>query len=270
MPILSRGRASLNMLRRVTGAAAVAVGTLMVAASAEETGSTPAPAHPTAEFSFVRLVYTDAAGGFGFGRGFRGGHWWVDYPNSEIHFRRGVRRLTRVQVADNDVMLPVTDDRIFDYPWLYAVEVGHWYLNDEEAARLREYLMRGGFLIVDDFHGTREWSVFLESIKRVFPHRPIVDIADEDEVLHDVYDLNERIQIPGIRALMMGRTYEYDGYKPEWKGIYDDDGRLIVAINHNMDMGDAWELADDPRYPEPMTALAYRFAVNYVVYAMTH
>lgn len=266
--INKRERSGTRFLRRAAGTAAVAVSALVMAASGDD--SATAPEHPTAEFSFARLVYSDAAGGFGFGRGFREGHWLVDYPDSEIHFRQGVRRLTRVQVADNDVMLALTDDRIFDYPWLYAVEVGHWYLSDTEAARLREYLLRGGFLMVDDFHGTREWSVFLESIKRVFPERPILDIDGDDEVLHDVYDLNERIQIPGIRALMMGQTYEYDGYKPEWKGIYDADGRLMVAINHNMDMGDAWELADNPRYPEPMTALAYRFAVNYVVYAMTH
>ena len=84
------------------------------------------------------------------------------------------------------------------------------------------------------------------------------------------YDLDQRIQIPGIRALSMGQTYEYDGYEPKWRGIYDDEGRLMVAINHNMDLGDAWEHADDPWYPNPMTALAYRFAVNYVTYAMTH
>jgi hypothetical protein len=261
-------RSAKRVLRRAAGAVALAASACVLAASSEDSGS--APDHPTAEFSFTRLVYSDAAGGFGFRGRFREGHWLVDYPDSEIHFRQGVRRLTRVQVADNDVMLALTDDRIFDYPWLYAVEVGHWYLDDTEAARLHEYLTRGGFLMVDDFHGTREWSVFLDSIKRVFPDRPIVDIGDDDEVLHDVYDLNERIQIPGIRALMMGRTYEYDGYKPEWKGIYDDDGRLMVAINHNMDMGDAWELADNPSYPEPMTALAYRFAVNYVIYSMTH
>ena len=84
-----------------------------------------------------------------------------------------------------------------------------------------------------------------------------------------LYDLDQKIQIPGIYALMRGVTYEQDGYTPHWRGIYDDDGRLMVAINFNMDLGDAWEHADDPRYP-PMTNLAYRFAVNYVVYAMTH
>ncbi len=124
--------------------------------------------------------------------------------------------------------------------------------------------------MTDDFHGSQEWADFVESMQRVFPDRPIVEIADTDEVLHVLYDVDERIQIPGIAALRYGQTYERDGVTPHWRGIYDDDGRLMVAINFNMDLGDAWEHADDPFYPEAMTGLAYRFAVNYVVYAMTH
>jgi hypothetical protein len=266
---MSQTKARRGVIRRpscASGAAAAVLAALALAANAAEFGV--APDHPPAELSFTRLIYTEA-GGFGFG-GYGGGSWQVDYPDAEYHFRQGVGRLTRLDVGQDDIMLRVTDDRIFDYPWLYAVEVGHWYLNDMEAARLREYLLRGGFLMVDDFHGTEEWLVFTESMKRVFPDRPILDIPDNDEVLHTVYDLNERTQIPGIRALYMGRTYEKDGKNPEWKGIYDDDGRLMVAINHNMDLGDAWEQADTPGYPEPYTALAYRFAVNYVVYAMSH
>ena len=124
--------------------------------------------------------------------------------------------------------------------------------------------------MVDDFHGTREWAGFLQSMLRVFPDRPIVDIPETDEVMHVLYDLDKNTQIPGVYPLMYGRTWENDGVNPHWRGIYDDAGRLIVAINFNMDLGDAWEHADDPMYPEPMTAMAYRFAVNYVIYAMTH
>jgi hypothetical protein len=143
-------------------------------------------------------------------------------------------------------------------------------LDDTEAARLREYLLRGGFLMTDDFHGSRQWEIFMDSMQRVFWDRPVVEIEDGNEILHVLYDVDERIQIPGIYPLMSGVTYEQDGVTPHWRGIYDDNGRLMVAINFNMDLGDAWEHADDPRYPEPMTALAYRFAVNYVIYAMTH
>ena len=175
-----------------------------------------------------------------------------------------------MDIGDEARLIQVNDDMLFDYPWLYAVEVGHWYLDDVEAGRLREYLLRGGFLMTDDFHGTQEWQVFVESMQRVFPDRPIVEIPDEDEVKHVLYDLQDHIQILGIAALRYGVTYEKDGVTPHWRGIYDDKGRLMVAINFNMDMGDAWEHADNPRYPEPMTALAYRFAVNYLIYTMTH
>jgi hypothetical protein len=124
--------------------------------------------------------------------------------------------------------------------------------------------------MVDDFHGSYEWQRFEESMVRVFPDRPMIDIADASEILHVVYDVDERIQIPGRAALNNGRTYEGDGVVPTWRGIYDDQGRLMVIINHNMDLGDAWEHADDPWYPQEMTTLALHFAVNYVVYAMTH
>lgn len=220
---------------------------------------------PTNEFEFARLQYSDG------GYGWRGGSWRVDYDEAEYHFTEGVGRLTRVQLGRHGVIVNLSNDSIFDYPWLYAVEVGYWRLSDYEAQRLREYLLRGGFLMVDDFHGMRQWVGFTDSLNRVFPDRPIVELPESAEVLHVLYDLNQRIQIPGIAALMRGRTYEEeDDKEPHWRGIYDDSGRLMLAINYNMDLGDAWEHADDPGYPNPMTALAYRFAVNYVVYAMTH
>jgi Domain of unknown function (DUF4159) len=240
---------------------AVALALTAVAAAADDLAG--APSWPTEEFHFTRLYYE------GSGRGWRGG-FQTDYPEAEYHFTMAIGRLTRVGIGEQSRLLELTDDTIFDYPWLYAVEVGSWVLDDTEAARLREYLLRGGFLMTDDFHGSAEWASFMESMQRVFPDRPVVEIADGDEVLHVLYDVDERIQIPGIAALRYGVTYERDGVTPHWRGIYDDSGRLMVAINFNMDLGDAWEHADDSFYPEPMTALAYRFAVNYVIYAMTH
>ena len=222
-----------------------------------------APDLPDNEFHFARLVYNSPGG-------FDNRYFSVDWPDAETHFFQGVSRLTRVEIGQQGRMFRLTDDAIFDYPWLYAVEVGHWYLNTLEAERLREYLLRGGFMMIDDFHGPNEWAAFVESMVRVFPDRPIVDIPESDEVLHVLYDLDTKTQIYGIRPLMMGTTYEYGGVDPHWRGIYDDDGRLMIAINHNMDLGDAWEHADTPQYPEPLTALAYRYAVNYVLYAMTH
>lgn len=122
----------------------------------------------------------------------------------------------------------------------------------------------------DDFHGTQEWAVFIASMQQVFPDRPIVEIANEDPIFHSIYDLSDRYQVPGAQYLRSGRTYEKDGVDPHWRGIYDDKGRLMVAICHDMDLGDAWEYADEPRYDEKFSALAFRIVANYVVYSMTH
>jgi len=221
-----------------------------------------------AEYRFVRLAYN--SNGLG-GYGYRGGRkWQTDMPDAEYHLLQGISRLTRVDAASEPHVVSALSDDLFDYPWIYAVEVGYWSLNEQEAARLRDYLLRGGFLMVDDFHGTIEWATFVDTLTRVFPDRPIVEIPENDETFHVHFDLDNRIQIPGRMFIRTGQTWERDGYTPHWRGVYDDDGRLMVAINFNMDMGDAWEHADWPEYPEQMTALAYRFAVNYLIYAMTH
>lgn len=224
---------------------------------------------PEAEFHFARLMYRDSPysrrGRFGRGRG----AWTTDYADAEFHVMQGIGRLTNVDAAPVDIdgnggrLISLDSERVFDYPWLYAVEVGQWYLDKDEAAVLREYLDRGGFLMVDDFWGEDEWQIFADSMQRVFPDRPIEELGEDHELLHVLYDLDQRTQIPG-------RGGQRRGTVPHWRGIFDDDGRLMVAINFNMDMGDAWEHADDPWYPEPMTALAYRFAINYLIYTMTH
>jgi len=225
-------------------------------------------APPEAEFHFARLVYRNSPySRRGYGRG-GGGAWATDYADAEFHVMQGIKRLTRVDSAEVDLdgnggrLIQLVDERVFDYPWLYAVEVGQWLLDESEAKLLREYLDRGGFLMVDDFWGEREWEIFVDSMQRVFPDKRIEELGEEHELLHVLYDLDQRTQIPG-RGGQRPET-------PHWRGIFDEDGRLMVAINFNMDMGDAWEHADDPWYPEPMTALAYKFAVNYLIYTMTH
>ena len=220
---------------------------------------------PFAEWQFVRLAYSD--NGFGFGGRQR---WLTDSPEAEEHLSGGLRRLSRINVTDDYLHIPIMDESLFDHPWVYAVEVGGWVLTDEECARLREYLLRGGFLLVDDFHGSVEWEGFMASMRRIFPDRPVVDIPPTDSIFNVAYDLDDHVQIPGIAALSRGVTYERDGYQPHWRGVYDDHGRLMVVIDFNMDLGDAWELADDPNYPVHYTVSAYKYGVNYVIYAMTH
>jgi len=222
------------------------------------------------EWTRARLMYRDYAG---FGRGFRRGNgsWTIDYPRSDRHLLFGVKRLTRIdsRTVEQSVALDNSDDA-YNWPNLYAVEVGHWDINEEEAVQLRDYLNRGGFLMVDDFHGSQEWEVFLEGIKKVYPDREIVDLPKAEPIFHTLYDLDDKYQIPGAQYLRSGRTYEQDGYQAEWKGIYDDKGRVVVAICHNMDLGDAWEWSDEPEYPAEWANMAYRIAMNYFVYDLTH
>jgi hypothetical protein len=227
----------------------------------------PADALEKTEFVFARLRYPMMRNGY-YGRA--GGSWATDYPKADRQFVQGVRRLTRIHTRSMEEVVDLDGDRIFDYPWIYATEVGRWHLSDNQIKKLREYLLKGGFLMTDDFHGTFEWDVFVYSMQKVFPERPIVEIDNKDPIFHVLYDLEDRVQIPGIQMFFTGQIWENDGVQPHWRGIYDDKGRIMVAICFNMDVGDAWEWADHPRYPEKYASLAYRVGVNYIIYAMTH
>jgi hypothetical protein len=218
------------------------------------------PSAPPVEFHFMRVMYADN-GYRPFGRG-----WWQqDWPEAEHYFLENLVRLTRINSGDA-AQMPLTDERLFEYPWLYATQTGDWDLSDAELDRLREYLLRGGFLMCDDFWGDIEWENFAATMARLFPDRQMVELHGEDAVLHVVFSINESTQIPGLRHLN-----QLDNLPPpRWFGIYDDNHRLMVGINYNQDVGDSWEHADSPFYPEPMTAQGYRFGINYIVYAMTH
>jgi hypothetical protein len=230
------------------------------------------------EWAFARLMYPPIGG---FGRGFRRrgsvawaegySNWTIDYPRSDRHLSAAVRRLTRIQTRSAEQPVNLDDgDEVYHWPWLYGVEVGHWNLTDEQAAKLRDFLLRGGFFMCDDFHGTQEWEVFVASMQRVFPDRPIVDLDNREAIFHTIFDLDDRYQVPGAQFLRSRRTYEQDGFEARWRGIFDDKGRLMVAICHNMDLGDSWEHADNPEYPEKYSALGLRIGINYILYAMTH
>jgi len=225
----------------------------------------PADAYEKTEWAFTRLMYPSGRWGWGYR-----GSWPTDYPKADRQFVQGVRRLTRIHTRSTEQVVDLDGDEVFNWPWLYAVEVGHWNLTDAQCRKMREYLLRGGFFMCDDFHGTREWDVFIASMSRVFPDRPIVEIDNKDAIFHVLYDLDERVQVPGIQYWYSGRYYEKDGVTPHWRGIYDDKGRVMVAICFNQDNGDAWEWADSPRYPEKFASQAYRMGINYIIYAMSH
>jgi len=235
----------------------------------------PADYREPTEWAFARLMYPPVGryyGGFEFMGSWKEGasNWTMDYPRSDRHLTTAIRRLTRVHARSVEQPVDLDDGEVFDWPWLYGVEVGHWERNDAQAKTMREYLLRGGFFMCDDFHGTIEWDVFAAGMKKIFPDRPIVEIDSADSIFHTIYDLDERYQVPGALYLETGRTWEKDGKVPHWRGVYDDHGRIMVAMCFNMDLGDSWEHADNPAYPQKFSDLGIRIAVNYVVYSMTH
>jgi Domain of unknown function (DUF4159) len=229
----------------------------------DPTSEDPPDAGEKTEFAFARLRYR------GPGQSIRS-RWGTDSNKAERQFMQGVRRLTRIHTRSVEEIIDADSEEVFNWPWLYAVEVGGWELSDAQAKRLRDYLDRGGFLMVDDFHGSYEWAAFMASLKRIFPDREVVDLQNGDQVFHILYDLGDRVQVPGLQFVRSGRTYEKDGYNAEWRAVLDDNGRIQVAICHNMDLGDAWEWADLPQYPEKYTSMAYRIGINYIVYALSH
>ena len=228
------------------------------------------------EWTRARLRYPSV-----YGRSWRGGdlNWTIDYPRSDRHLLAGVRRLTRINTRSVEQVVDLDgSDDVYNWPMMYAVEVGHWNLPDDQVKQLREFIQRGGFLMVDDFHGSEqwrginEWEVFVYSMTKVFPDRPIEDIPDDDPIFNTIYDLKQRFQVPGAQWFRSGLEYEKGptGRPAHWRCIRDDKGRIMVAICHNMDLGDAWEWSDDPNYPEKWASLAYRVAMNYFMYDLTH
>jgi Domain of unknown function (DUF4159) len=225
----------------------------------------PPDAYVEAEFAIGRLRFrspTDRRRG-------RGTRWGTDANKGDRIFSAMLRRLTRINVRSVEQIVDVDSDELYNWPWLFAVAVGDWELNNSEVAHLRKYFDRGGFLMVDDFHNEREWAQFSTGITRVLPRSHFVELQDDDPIFHSVYDINERYQVSGLNILY-GQPSERGGIVPHWRGVVDENGRIQVAIDFNMDVGDSWEWADYPPYPEKLSALGMRMGVNYVMYAMSH
>lgn len=231
-----------------------------------------------AELILGRLMFPGSRGRGGFG-GFGGGDWtqgrsvWtVDYPKGDRFFAAVIRRLTRIDVRSVEQPVnPIDGDDIYYWPYMHVGLPGSWQLTDEMAGKIRDYLLRGGFLFCDSFFGTAEWEGFVEGMRKIFPDREIEDLPITDPIFHTLYDIENLHQVGNFRSLMRaGVPYRADGVDPHWRGIRDDRGRVVVAIAFNNDLGDSWHLADEPRYPEKYSALGIRVGVNNVVYAMTH
>ena len=198
-------------------------------------------------------------------------YWTMDYPRGDRHLAEGLRRLTSINVRSVEQVTESdgTDD-IYNWPFLYAVEVGMMDITDTDGEQLRDFLNRGGFLMVDDFHGDEEWNNFEYSLDKILPGFTMEDLVAGDAVFHSVSDVNELIQIPSEQYMQTGVTYEKGGLVPHFRAVRDKRGRIVVLICHNMDLGDAIEHSDNPAYPERFSSLAYRVLTNYVVYALSH
>jgi hypothetical protein len=220
-------------------------------------------------FYWTRAIYTGNRGGWWGRRG--AGAWATDFPKGDRQFLVVLRRLVRLDAHESENAVSLADPDLRRYPIIYAVEVGHMNLTPEEILGLRGYLEAGGFLIVDDFWGSYEWARFAYNIEQVLPGRPIVELPLDHPIFSAYYDIDEIKQVPARGRGIRGRpTWEADGYTPHVRGIFDDDGRLMVVINWNTDLGDAWEWAEDPMYPLEYSTYAYEMGANMIVYGMSH
>ena len=228
------------------------------------------------EFVVGRLMYPPRSGDrMSRGNWNEGGtSWTVDYPRGDRTFASLLERLTVLDVRSVEQVVDLDDeDDIFHWPFLMVAMPGSWDLTDEQAIKLREYLLRGGFLLADSFFGDQEWAGFMDSMRRVFPDRPVIDLPDDHPLFSVVYDFSqEKTQIRNWRTLGCCGGYRggESGATPRWRGVLDDDGRIMAAMSFNNDMGDSWQHADDPSYPQEDSQLGLRLGVNYVIYTMTH
>ena len=233
--------------------------------------STPPPDGPSfGEYTFVRTIYDSPVG---YRRGYDGGGTWTtDYPEADNNFTVGLREWagTNLRIAPRPVQLEIMDDRIFDYPILYAVEPGFMDLSTEQAARLKEYINRGGFLYFDDFWGEAEWANVREQFHKMDPEYEIKDLPLSHPIFHSYFDIEEVVQIPNVYNAQRGITSEKGGIIPHYAGIIDKNGRTIAFISGNCDTGDAWEWINDPIYPVKYGLPAYKMGINVVIYAMSH
>jgi hypothetical protein len=230
------------------------------------------------KFSVCRLMYTSIRGEPS------GSGWTTDYPYAEINFMIRLSELTKTPVSFNERREPnhfvvrLTDDALFECPFIIASDVGTMGLAPEEADRLRTYLLKGGFLWVDDFWGTVAWEHWSRQIATVLPaaEYPIVDVPLDDPIFRAQFEVAKVPQITNIRFWRMvgGRTTSErgtDSQDAHFRAIRDKDGRMMVVMTHNTDVQDAWEReGEDPGFFYRFSPDGYAFGINVVLHALTH
>lgn len=222
-------------------------------------------------FTFARVKYNSY--------GYRD-KWAIDFRDSDLNFSLRLQQMTTIKVNPEPVVVELTDPNLFDYPFLYMIEPGELFFSPEEAKALRQYLLNGGFMMVDDFWGDDEYNNFASQMKMVFPELEPEVVPLEHDIFQCVYSLKEKPQIPSVgiaqRGAPYGITWESrygsDTSKANYRAIYDKAGRIMVFICHNTDLGDGWEQEGvDPWYFENFSVKkAYPMGINIATYAMTH
>ena len=223
------------------------------------------------QWRFVRIRYHFTTENTHIQQDFYGEPWYIDAPAAEQNLSRRVKTATAIQVED-PIVLTLDSPKLFEYPWIYFVEPGNLKMLDTDVTTLREFLYRGGTATFDDFHGPEEWDNLAKELKRVFPDREIIEVPKDHPVFSCFYKIDSYPQVAGLGSFLQGRSWEKGGFVPHLRTILDDTGRPMVFINWNTDMGDGWEWSNAEEYPGYIkyTALAYRMAINEIVYALTH
>jgi hypothetical protein len=229
-------------------------------------------------FVFARIYYERVR------REYLGQGWFTDYPGSDINFMSRFEEFTEVEIRRDErgrpdhVVVQLTGDDLFDYPFVFMSDVGTVGFSPPEVENLRNYLLRGGFLWVDDFWGELAWQQWTEQISLVLPpgDYPIFDIPLDHQIFRVLYDVKHVPQIPSIQYWRTWgglRTSERgaESAEPHLRGITDENGRLMVVMSHNTDIADGWERENEEwEYFYQFSSDAYALAINIILYAMTH
>lgn len=224
----------------------------------------PPDARRKGEFALGRLRYYSPLDG-----GRRYARWGIDANKGDRLFIDIMSRLTRLDAGPIETIVELEGDEIFEHPFTVAISVGDWELSKPQAHLLRKYFDQGGFLMVDDFHNDREWSSFMAGVRQIYPDAQVDELSATDPIFHTLFDTQKLIRVPGANVVHSSQV-ERGGEVPHWRAIRDGKGHIVIVIGFNMDVGDGWEFADDPSYPEQYATAAIRTGLSYAIYAMTH
>jgi Domain of unknown function (DUF4159) len=215
-------------------------------------------------FTFARIAYVTAPGGYYY-MGLPA--WAHGYPRAGINLTKIMDATTLLRAhTDGTNVFTLDDPELFRYPVAYMTEAGFWTMTDQEAQNLRAYLLKGGFLIFDDFRDdfrNAGWENFERQMRRVLPNASIVDLTPDNQIFHSFFDIQSFDVVP----------QDYDRGRPVFRGIYEDNDpakRLMAVINFNTDVSNFWEFSDEGYYPVDISNEAYKLGVDYVIYALTH